>query len=77
MQTWEQFIHPLYALLELVAFGKKAAHRQVLFHRHPREDATPFRDNRYRFAHDFRRLPVGNVFIIKHNSPAGSARIAA
>ncbi len=32
-----------------------------------RRDALPGQS--LPFAHDFRRLPVGNVFIIKHNSP--------
>ncbi len=62
--------------MELVTIGKETAHRQVLFYRHAREDATPFRHNRHRFTHDFRRLPVGNVFTIKDNAPAAGARIA-
>ena len=77
MQTREQRVNPLNALLKLVALGEKTAHRQVLFYRHTGKDATPFRDNRHRFTHDFRRLPVGNVFTIKHNPTAGGARIAA
>ncbi len=57
--------------------GEEAAHRQVLFHRHTREHATPFRNNRHRLAHDSGGLPVGNVFAVKHNPPAGGARVTA
>ena len=77
MQARKQLIHPFDAGLELVAVGKKTAHRQVLFHRHPRENAAPFRHNRHRFAHDFRRLPVGNIFTVENHAPAGGARVAA
>jgi hypothetical protein len=77
MQTREQLIHPFDAGLELIAVGKETAHRQVLFHRHTRKDAPPFRDDRHRFAHDLRRLPVGNILTVKDNAPAGGARIAA
>lgn len=76
MQARKQVIHPLDAFLKLVFLGKETAHRQVLFHRHTGKHATPFRHNRYRFAHDFRRLPVGNVFTIKDDSPAGRSRVA-
>ncbi|SAC61906.1 Uncharacterised protein [Enterobacter hormaechei] len=57
--------------------GEETAHRQVLFHRHAGEYAAPFRDNRHRFTHDLSRLPVGNIFAVKHNPPAGGARVAA
>ena len=77
MQTREQLIHPFDAGMKLVAVGKKTAHRQVLFHRHARKDASPFRHDRHRFTHDFRRLPVGNILTVKDNAPAGSPRIAA
>ena len=57
--------------------SEEPAHRQVLFHRHAGEDAAPFRNNRHRLAHDSGSLPVGNVFTIEHNPPAGGARVAA
>ncbi|SSM31858.1 Uncharacterised protein [Klebsiella pneumoniae] len=77
MQTREQLIHPFDAGLELIAVGKKTAHRQVLFHRHTRKDAPPFRNDRHRLAHDLRGLPVGNILTVKDNAPAGGARVAA
>ncbi len=76
-QAREEFVHQLDTGLILVAVSEEAAHRQVLFHRHAREDATPFRDYRHRFTHDSGGLPVGDVFAIKHNPTAGGARVAA
>ncbi|VEA00394.1 Uncharacterised protein [Salmonella enterica subsp. salamae] len=77
MQARKQLVHPFDTLLKPIALGKKTAHRQILFHRHSREDAPPFRHYRHRFTHDFRRLPVSNVFTVKHHPSAGGARIAA
>ncbi|VEB52708.1 Uncharacterised protein [Salmonella enterica subsp. enterica] len=49
MQARKQLVHPFDTLLKPIALGKKTAHRQVLFYRHPREDAPPFRHYRHRF----------------------------
>ena len=76
-QAREEFVYPFDAGLVFIPVGEETAHRQVLFDRHAREHATPFRDDRYRFTHNFSRLPVGNIFAVKHNPPAGGARIAA
>ena len=59
----------------LVAFRKEAAHRQVFLYSHARKHAAAFRHDRHGFTHDARGMPVGNVFTIKSNFAAGSARI--
>lgn len=63
---------------ELAAPGKKAAHRQVLFHRHPREDTTPFRDTamasrmiRPPSVRSLSNTPVRQARGLPHNVPSG------
>jgi hypothetical protein len=73
----EQSEHPFDALLILPAIGEEAAHRQVFFHRHAREDAPPFRHDRHRFAHDARGLPLGDVLVLKDDAAFAGARLAA
>ncbi|MOA13290.1 hypothetical protein D3C78_1333360 [compost metagenome] len=76
-QARKQAKHPFDALLILVTVGKETAHRQVLLHRHAREYPPAFRHDRHRFAHDARRLPLGNVLIEKGDAAFAGAGFTA